>query len=115
MLTTMMHMQYFIKSGFGISKTPSFGGTPDHPLMSLGQGSGAAPIGMRNMITLADNAYKRLGHGLEARTSITARLFLLAAIIYVDDTDLLHWGKFYGIIVTKTFKLRCNAQQRTGV
>jgi hypothetical protein len=35
MLTTMMHMQYFIKSGFGISKTPSFGGTPDHPLMSL--------------------------------------------------------------------------------
>jgi hypothetical protein len=49
------------------------------------------------MITLADNAYKRLGHGLEARTLITARLFLLAAIIYVDDTDLLHWGKFYGI------------------
>eukprot|EP00956_Cyclotella_meneghiniana_P008314 scaffold11103_cov25-Cyclotella_meneghiniana.AAC.4 len=28
---------------------------------------------------------------------IRADRFLLAAIIYVDDTDLLHWAKFYGI------------------
>jgi hypothetical protein len=27
--------------------------------MSLGQGSGAAPMGMRNIITIADNAYTK--------------------------------------------------------
>eukprot|EP00956_Cyclotella_meneghiniana_P028760 scaffold67902_cov49-Cyclotella_meneghiniana.AAC.1 len=65
--------------------------------MSLGQGSGAAPMGMRNIITIATNAYKRLGHGIHMQTAISQRLLLLAAIIYVDDTDLLHWGRFYGI------------------
>jgi hypothetical protein len=97
MLTTMQHMQYFVKTGFGIAKTPSFGGSTGDLLMSLGQGSDAAPMGMRNIITLADNAYKRLGHGINMESSISARIFLLAAIIYVDDTDLLHWAKFYGI------------------
>lgn len=97
MLNTMQLMQYFIKSGFGVAKTPSFGGSHDSRLMGLGQGSGAAPIGMRCVITLADNAYKRLGHGINITSSISARVFILAAIIYVDDTDLLHWGKEYGI------------------
>lgn len=97
MLNTMQLMQYFVKSGFGIAKEPSFGGSEDDRLMSLGQGSGAAPIGMRNIITLTDNAYKRLGHGMDLKSSITQRLFLLASIIYVDDTDLLHWADFYGM------------------
>lgn len=97
MLTTMQMMQYFVKSGFGISDKACFGGTPDSPLAGLGQGSGAAPIGMRNMVTLATNAYKRLGHGFNSKSSITERIFLLAAIIYVDDTDLIHWGDFYDI------------------
>ena len=58
-LSTMQLMQYFIKLGFGIADTPSFGGTPESPLMGLGQGSGAAPMGMRCIVTLADLAYKR--------------------------------------------------------
>ena len=92
-------MDYFIKTGFGISEQPAFGGSAGFgsKLMGLGQGSGAAPGGMRNIITLVDNAYKRLGHGMEAKSSLAGRIFLLAAIIYVDDTDLLHWAKFYGI------------------
>ena len=97
MLNTMQLMEYFVKTGFGIADTPSFGGSEDDRLMSLGQGSGAAPIGMRNIITLTDNAYKRLGHGMNTRSAISQRLFLLAAIIYVDDTDLIHWAKFYGM------------------
>ena len=40
---------------------------------------------------------KRLGDGMEAKSSLAGRIFLLAAIIYVNDTDLLHWAKFYGI------------------
>jgi hypothetical protein len=97
MLSTMQHMQYFIKSGFGIADTPSFGGSEEQPLMGLGQGSGAAPTVMRCVITLADLAYQRLGHGINIKTAVSARVFLLAAIIYVDDTDLLHWARFYGI------------------
>jgi hypothetical protein len=64
MLNTMQMMEYFVKTGFGIANTPSFGGSDNNRLMSLGQGSGAAPIEMRNIITLTDNAYKRLGHGM---------------------------------------------------
>jgi hypothetical protein len=97
MLRTMQNMQYFVRAGFGISEEPAFGGSKGDLLMSLGQGSGAAPMGMRNIITLADNAYKRLGHGINLESAISLRIFLLAAIIYVDDTDLLHWGSFYGI------------------
>ena len=99
MLQTMQSMDYFIKTGFGISEEPVFGGSSHlgSKLMGFGQGSGAAPGGMRNIVTLVDNAYKRLGHGMAATSSISGRIFLLAAIIYVDDTDLLHWAKFYGI------------------
>jgi hypothetical protein len=51
-------MQYFVKSGFGLADQPSFQGTPNDKLMGLGQGSGAAPLGMRGVVTLAINAYK---------------------------------------------------------
>jgi hypothetical protein len=97
MLKTMQHMQYFVKSGFGLADQPSFQGTPTDKLMGLGQGSGAAPLGMRGVVTLAINAYKTLGHGMQAPFSRSDHILYLAAIIYMDDTDLLHWGKFYGI------------------
>ena len=97
MLSTMQLMQYFVKSGFGVSKEPAFGGSPDDILMGFGQGSGAAPHGMRNIVTLAINAYKRLGHGMNTRYSISDRIFMLAALLYVDDTDKLHWSDIYGI------------------
>jgi hypothetical protein len=90
-------MEYFTKSGFGIGKEPSSGGSITARLMGLRQGSGAAPIGMQSMITLVDNAYKRLGHGMNAKFLLADRICLLAAIIYVDDRDLLHWAKFYGV------------------
>ena len=38
------------------------------------------------------NAYCRMGHGACSMvTSYSARLFILSAVMYVDDTDLLHW------------------------
>jgi hypothetical protein len=76
MLNTMQLMQYFVKTGFGIADTPSLGGSEDDRLMSLGRGSGAAPIGMRNIITLTDNAYKCIGHGMYTPSAINQRLFL---------------------------------------
>jgi hypothetical protein len=52
MLSTMQMMQHFIKSGVGISKEPVFGASIFARLMGLGQGSGAALIGVRSMIIL---------------------------------------------------------------
>jgi hypothetical protein len=76
MLSTMQMMEYFIKSGFDIAKELSFCGSTNARLMGLGQGSGAAPIGMRSMITLVDNSYKRLGHGMNAKFSLADRISL---------------------------------------
>ena len=41
---------------------------------------------------LVVNAYRRMGHGATLTSAYTARLFILAAVMYVDDTDLLYWA-----------------------
>jgi hypothetical protein len=38
-------------------------------------------------------AFLRLGHGVQISTAVTGFVFTLAAILYVDDTDVLHWAK----------------------
>ena len=38
------------------------------------------------------NAYRRMGHGAQLTSAYTSRMFILAAVMYVDDTDLLHWA-----------------------
>jgi hypothetical protein len=37
------------------------------------------------------NAYRQMGQGTRVVSSFSQRLFHLAAVIYVDDTNLLHW------------------------
>ena len=34
-----------------------------------------------------------MGHVEQLTSVYTARIFLLAAVMYVDDMDLAHWGK----------------------
>jgi hypothetical protein len=38
-----------------------------------------------------------MGHGANIRSSYLSRPFYLSAVIYVNDTDLLHWPEFLGI------------------
>ena len=90
LLNTMQTMQYVLKTGFGES-TETYGGTADAPNSGLGQGSGASPPGFLALSSLIVNAYRRLGHGARVLSSYTRRLFHLTAVIYVDDTNLLHW------------------------
>ena len=33
-----------------------------------------------------------MGHGAKLTSAYTSRMFILAAVMYVDDTDLLHWA-----------------------
>jgi hypothetical protein len=86
----MQRMQYVLKTGFGES-TCTYGGTTAAPNSGLGQGSGAAPPGFLALSSLIVNAYCRLGHGAQILSSFSRRLFHLAAVMYVDDTNLLHW------------------------
>ena len=90
LLSTMRTMQYALKTGFGKS-AESYGGTDASPNSGLGQGSGASPPGFMALSLLIVNAYRRLGHGAKILSSYTARLFHVSAVIYVDDTNLLHW------------------------
>ncbi len=87
-------MNWFLKTAFGQSKT-SFGGTKWDPLMGLGQGNGAAPPGFLAVCTLMINVYRRLGHGTEFVGAWSRDAFMLAAVLYIDDSDLLHMVKGY--------------------
>jgi hypothetical protein len=69
----------------------SYGGTSASPNLGLGQGSGTSPPGFQALNSLIINAYQHMGHGVKIRSSYALRLFHLTAVMYVDDTDLLHW------------------------
>ena len=91
LLTAIRRMQYCLKTGFGESEQ-RYGGTEDDPIAGSCQGSGFAPGGFSALSTLAVNAYRRLGHGAKLTSAYSCRTFLLAMIMYVDDTDALHWA-----------------------
>ncbi len=56
----------------------------------LGQGNAAAGPGFLAISSLIVNSYLREGHGAGLVSSYTQRLLLLAAVIYVDNTNLPH-------------------------
>ena len=89
MLTVLQSMTFHLRTGYGVSQA-GYGGSPEDPTFGLGQGNGAAPPGFTTVSALMDNAYKRLGHAATFCGSWSdGILFCLAAILYVDDTDLL--------------------------
>ena len=89
MLTCLQIMQFCIRMGIGKS-IESFEGTMTNPVMGLGIGSGEGPPAFTVLNILIVNAYKRQGHGATLTSAHMACIFLLAAVMYVDDTDLLH-------------------------
>lgn len=90
LLKAMQIMQFCVRTGFGESDE-FFGGTEDKPFGGFGQGNGAAPPGFAALSALVVNAYKRMGeNGAKLTSCYTSRMFLLAAVMYVDDTDLCH-------------------------
>ena len=91
LLISLEVMQFCLKTGFGESDS-FFGRTLDDRLGGYGQGNGASPAAFTILSTRIINAYTRMGNGTKLTSSYTARMFLLAAALYVDDTDLLHWA-----------------------
>jgi hypothetical protein len=87
-LSVLQTMTFYLRTGYGVSQQ-GYGGSPDDPTFGLGQGNGMAPSGFSAVSTLMIETYKRLGHASEFCGAWSGIMFLLAAIIYVDDTDLL--------------------------
>ncbi len=90
LLETMETMRLFLRTGFGESKT-SYGGSHKEHLAGYGQGNAAAGRGFTAMSSLIVNAYLRNGFGARIYSSYYKQLLLLAAVIYINDTDLVHW------------------------
>ena len=89
MLLVLQITRWHLRTSFGQSKS-SYGGTRSDPSMGLGQGNGAGPPAFTSQNTLMINGYKSLGHGVDLYSAWTGVLFTLEAMIFVDDSDLLH-------------------------
>jgi hypothetical protein len=90
-LLVLQTMMFYLRTGYGVSQQ-GYGGSPDDPTFGLGQGNGMAPSGFLAVSTLMVETYKRLGHASSFCGAWSGILFAVAAIIYVDDTDLLIVG-----------------------
>jgi hypothetical protein len=88
-LLCVQTMQFFLKTGFGMA-TNSYGGTREKPFRGLKQGSGASPAAWTAISTLIVDAYKTKGYGAHFMSAWSGILLLPAALLYVDDTDILH-------------------------
>ena len=66
------------------------GSTIEVKFQGLCQGSGAAPAGWAVISIKIINAHKRKGHGVHFICPISRMEGHLAAILFVDDTDLIH-------------------------
>ncbi len=91
LLETMETMRFHLPTGFGESKT-SYGSNHEEWLAGYGQGNAAAGPGFTAMSLLIVNAYLRDGFGSRIYSSYYKQLLLLAAVVYVDNTDLIHWA-----------------------
>jgi hypothetical protein len=91
LLETMETIRFFLQRGFGKSKT-SYGGSHEERLAGYGQGNAAAGPGFTAMSSLIVNAYLCNGFGARIYSSYYKCLLILAAVMYVNDTDLVHWS-----------------------
>jgi hypothetical protein len=82
-------MQYYLATGHGHSTT-SYGGSHKSRCMGLVQGSGAAPGAWIAVSTVIIGAYKKKGYGAHLVGGWSQQKIPLSALLYVDDTDLLH-------------------------
>ena len=89
MLTAIEEMKYFLRTAYGDSKEFA-GSTIEVKYQGLCQGNGAAPAGWAVISITIIGAHKRKGHGGYFVCPISKLEGHLAAILFVDDTDLIH-------------------------
>ncbi len=90
MLTTIQEMKFFLRTGFGDS-TDFASSTLSIKTQGLCQGNGASPAGWAVVSICIISAHKKKGHGTHFTCPITKLKSHIAGIVYVDDTDLVHF------------------------
>jgi hypothetical protein len=89
MLETIQEMKFFLRMAFGDSR--EFAGlTIKVKTQGLGQGNGASPEGWCIISITILQAHGAKGHGAHFIALLSQVRSSLSAILYVDETDLLH-------------------------
>ena len=89
MLSTIENMKFFLRTGFGNSKSFAGDGV-SVKTQGLTQGNGASRAGWAVISICIIGAHGKKGHGAKSTCPITLLKYHLPAILYKDDTDLLH-------------------------
>ncbi len=90
MLSTIEEMKFFLRTAFGDSTAAADLGV-EVKTQGLCQGSGAAPAGWAVVSIVIMHAHKKNGHGATFLCPITGSFSCLSAILFVDDTDVIHF------------------------
>ena len=89
MLEAIEEMKFFLQTAYGDSKG-FFGSTIEVKTQGLCQGNGAAHVGWCVISITVLQCHKRKGYGDKFLAPISLVKSDLEAILFVDDTDLLH-------------------------
>ena len=89
MLGAIENMKFFLRTGFGDS-TSFAGGGVSIKTQGMCQGNGASPAGWAVISICILGAHGRKGHGVKFTCPVTCLKRHLSAILYVDDTDIIH-------------------------
>jgi hypothetical protein len=89
MLGAIENMKFFLRTGLGDSKSFAGGGI-SIKTQGLTQGNRASPAGWAVISICILGAHEKKGHGAKFYCPILNLQCHLSAILYVDDTDLIH-------------------------
>jgi hypothetical protein len=89
MWETIQEMKFFLGTVYGGS-TDFAGSTIEIETEGLGQGNGASPAGWCFISIMILRAHGKNGHGTRFVAPMSLVKRSLSAILYIDDTDLLH-------------------------
>jgi hypothetical protein len=89
MLETIQEMKFFLRTAYGDSKRFA-GSSIKIKTQGLGQGNGAAPAGWCAISIVILRAHGVKGHGAHFIAPMSQVRRSLSAILYVNDTDLIH-------------------------
>lgn len=102
MLEAIQDMKYFLRTAYGDSK--DFANSKiEVKYQGLCQGNGAAPAGWAVISITVVRAHKRKGHGATFLCPVTGVQSLLAAVLFVDDCDLIHIDMVHDETALETF------------
>jgi hypothetical protein len=111
LLLAMQTMRFLLCMGYGESSL-SYGGLEVDWTLGLGQGNAVAGPGFLALSLKIVHAYVRDGHGSWTVTSYSRTPSQLVAVIYVDDTDLIHTSPS---VTASPAELIANFQKSTNV